>query len=241
MTHDFLVKMIKWRYTKFYKNEKWKIFVTNEEWAFSETSTIFDWKDKEFFTWANGSISSLWEYNNKIGFKYRFVDIKDNKKYIENNCKTEIEKVDLEMNLCEEKASKIKIESKKIKEREKCFEWYDERKKYHKCLDYKYNNKYIKTNIFYDWIEFNKKYKVDSSSKLFIYNWKIGFIWEKNNKNYIFYDWKIVSDYLDYFNENTCCMNMVFPFKILENGLLHYVFKRWNEFYIWIINLEWKK
>jgi len=26
------------------------------------------------------------------------------------------------MNLCEEKASKIKIESKKIKEREKCFE-----------------------------------------------------------------------------------------------------------------------
>jgi hypothetical protein len=73
-----------------------------------------------------------------------------------------------------------------------------------------------------------------------MYKWKIGFIWEKNKKLYIFYDWKIISNYFDIFPE-TIFDSEIFPFRILENGLLQYVFERDQNFYIWIINLEWKK
>jgi len=243
MTHDFLIKMLDWWFTEFYKNEKWKIFVTSSAWVFTETGTIIDFKNEniEIFTWTNWAVKNLWEYNWKIGFDFMFLDIKSNKKFNDLMCENIITLFDKNLKKCENKANLIKIEKDKIEAREKCFEGYDDNLEHNKCMDLKYSDEFRKRNIYYNWELFNEKYKVDSSKKLFIYNWKVGFIAEKNWKQFIIFDWKQVSNSFDEIRTQTCCMSMAYPFHILDKWLLIFVFKRDWKYFIWYNYLEWKK
>ena len=96
-------------------------------------------------------------------------------------------------------------------------------------------------NILYNWVDFNKKFNLDSSFRPFMYKWKIGFTWEKNKKLNIFYDWKIISKSFEPYEESIFSLESEIPFRILKNGLLQYIFRMGHDYYIWIINLKWTK
>ncbi len=106
------------------------------------------------------------------------------------------------------------------------------------------NNKrrkdFIVNNIYYDWYFINERYWVNSSSKLFSYNDKIWFIGEEEWKFYVYYDWKKVSEWFDKFMARACCSLSPYTFELFEDWKLFFLFKRWEKFYYWLIDLNEK-
>lgn len=87
-------------------------------------------------------------------------------------------------------------------------------------------------NIFYDGIIINDTFNVEGSRNLFKYDGKIGFIFEKDEKEQIFFDGKIVSSSFDRIIDKACCINPS-HFVLYDNGALVFMIENGDDkFYV---------
>lgn len=75
-------------------------------------------------------------------------------------------------------------------------------------------------NIFYNGETMNEKYGLSGSHFLFSYKDKLGFVTQKDGKEYIFFNSKIVSEGYDQIPTSSCCMTLPEVFKLYDNGAL---------------------
>ena len=93
-------------------------------------------------------------------------------------------------------------------------------------------------NTFYKGETMNEKYSVDDSENLFTVNGKIGFVATKNNKKFIMFDGKKVSQDFDEIRTHACCAISAYPFDTDQNGILSFLAKRGEKYYFVEINLK---
>lgn len=82
-------------------------------------------------------------------------------------------------------------------------------------------------NIFYNGETMNEKYGFETSHFLFSYKDKLGFVAQKDGKEHIFFNGKIVSRGYDSIPTSSCCMTLPEVFKVYDNGAL--VFRATNK------------
>lgn len=82
-------------------------------------------------------------------------------------------------------------------------------------------------NIFYAGETMNEKYGFSGSHFLFSYQNKLGFVAQKDGKEYIFFNGKIVSRDYDQIPTSSCCATIPPVFKVYDNGSL--VLRAWSE------------
>ena len=234
-TKEELKWLFKWIYTNFYKDSKENIYIFNKNFILKNKNEVINFKKKniELFEWADSAFSNMWVYNDKLWFSFLYLDKKNNTEYQKLNCDKIIKKEDE----CEEISLKENNNEKYLN----CYEKLEQDKNYNKCIDLLYDTKFIKNDTYYNYYFLDQKYNLDSSEKIFIYNWKIGFIAEKNKKKYIIFDWKKITKSFDDIHTKTCCISLPYPFYVLKNGLLAFVFKRDWEYFIWYSYLNWKE
>ena len=83
------------------------------------------------------------------------------------------------------------------------------------------------SNIFYKGEKMNEVYGFSGSHYLFSYKDKLGFVAQKDGKEYIFFNGKIVSEGYDSIPTSSCCMSLPVVFKLYDNGAL--VFRATNK------------
>jgi len=95
-----------------------------------------------------------------------------------------------------------------------------------------------RADIFYENEFFNEKYKVDHSRQVFTYKDKIGFIATKNDKTYIHFNGALISHTYDRIRTTSCCAVSAYPFSLFEEGILLFVAKRGEKFYLVRVDLN---
>jgi len=236
LSQDFLKKVIYDWYAEFFQDDKENIYTTNMKWVYIWEKNIFTKSD--MWDGTSWPIDKLWKIWDKISFEFLDLDLENNELYQKYGCKYTLYNYEKESRECYQSASKSK----------NFWSWYelcleDVSRKYPEaevCNNYKLWEKFekVKKNIYFDWELFNQEFNLDSSNNIFSYNWKIGFIAEKNWKYFIIYDWKQVSEYFDYIKTSFCCASPIFPFNIYEDWLLQYIFKRGEDYFVAYIDLK---
>ncbi len=94
------------------------------------------------------------------------------------------------------------------------------------------------TNIFFRNETINEKYGVEGSKKLFAFKEKIGFIAQKNDKTFIFFDGRKISDDFDEIRADTCCVASNYTFELYENGILFFMARRGEKYFFVEIDIN---
>jgi len=100
------------------------------------------------------------------------------------------------------------------------------------------NTPIVSRNIWYNNETINEKFAVDVSSYLFSYQDKIGFVGEKDGKNFIFFNGQKISQDFDEIRTNSCCATFAYPIELDENGILFFLAKRGEKYFFVEINLN---
>lgn len=93
-------------------------------------------------------------------------------------------------------------------------------------------------NIWYRGETVNEKYGVTDSSYLFSFRDKTGFVAEKDGKYFFFFNGQKVSEGFDMIITHGCCAVFPYPIKIDENGILFFMAKRGEKFFLVEVNLN---
>jgi len=93
-------------------------------------------------------------------------------------------------------------------------------------------------NIWYEGETLNEKYGVDSSSYLFSYKDKTGFVGEKNKKKFFFFNGRKISQEFDEIRTHGCCSIFPYPVEADENGILFFMAKRGEKYFLVEVNLN---
>lgn len=93
-------------------------------------------------------------------------------------------------------------------------------------------------NTWYKKETMNEKYRLDGSYYLFSYKDKIGFVAIKDNKKHIFFNRYKVSGDFDEIRTYSCCAIMPYPLKIYDNGILFFMGKRGEKYFLVEVNLN---
>lgn len=96
-------------------------------------------------------------------------------------------------------------------------------------------------NIWYNWETINEKYHLSGSSHLFIYNNKIGLVWEKDSKKFILFDWVKISSEYDEISTHSCCAFHHYPLQLDKNWNFLFLAKKWTQYVFVEINLNKKQ
>lgn len=91
---------------------------------------------------------------------------------------------------------------------------------------------------FYGEADISKILEISYITKIFEYKGKIGFVGSKKNKYFVYFDNKQISKSFDEIRFLSCCDIPSFPFKIYENGILNFLGKRNNHYFLVEVNLE---
>jgi len=100
------------------------------------------------------------------------------------------------------------------------------------------NNPVIVRNIWYKGETLNEKYGVESSSSLFSYKDKTGFVGEKNGGKFFFFNGQKVSQDFNEIRTQACCAIFPYPIEIDENGILFFMAKRVEKYFLVEANLN---
>lgn len=121
---------------------------------------------------------------------------------------------------------KSDLSDKELKERYECYEKYSYVGGGQEICGY------VKSHLeyFYEEPNFSQRVGVDSVSKIFEYNGKIGFVGEKNGKWAVYFDQQKVSEDFDQIRTTACCAIRTFPFKIYDNGVIFFMGKRGEQY-----------
>jgi len=93
-------------------------------------------------------------------------------------------------------------------------------------------------NIWYGAETINEKYAVESSSLLFSYKDKIGFVGGKNGKKFFFFNGQKVSQDFDEIRTHSCCAIQSYPIELDRNGILFFLGKRGEKYFFTEVNLN---
>lgn len=93
-------------------------------------------------------------------------------------------------------------------------------------------------NIWYGAETINEKYAVESSSFLFSYKDKIGFVGGKNGKKFFFFNGQKVSQDFDEIRTHSCCAIQSYPIELDRNGILFFLGKRGGKYFFTEVNLN---
>ena len=88
-------------------------------------------------------------------------------------------------------------------------------------------------NIWYKGNTINEQFEVNSSSYLFSFKDKIGFVAENNGQKAFYFNGKKVSKYFDEIRTTSCCATFAYPIRLDSNGILFFLAKR-NEKYFFV-------
>lgn len=91
-------------------------------------------------------------------------------------------------------------------------------------------NEKSRREYFYGEPNFSQKVGVDSVSKIFEYNGKIGFIGEKNEKWAVYFDGQKISGDFDEIRTTACCTIRTFPFRVYNNGTIFFMGRRGEQY-----------
>lgn len=100
------------------------------------------------------------------------------------------------------------------------------------------NNPVNIRNIWYKGETLNEKYGVESSSYLFSYKDKTGFVGENIGKKFFFFNGQKISQDFDVITTHACCSVFPYPIEIDENGILFFMAKRGEKYFFVEINLN---
>ena len=100
------------------------------------------------------------------------------------------------------------------------------------------NNPIITNNIWYNNETINEKYEVDSSSYLFSYKNKTGFVGEKDGKKFVFFNGQKISENFDEIRTTSCCAIFFYPIELDKNGIMFFLAKRGEKYFFVEINLN---
>lgn len=100
------------------------------------------------------------------------------------------------------------------------------------------NNQVVIRNIWYKGETLNEKNGVESSSYLFSYKDKIGFVGEKNGEKFFFFNGQKISQDFDVITTHACCAVFPYPIEIDENGILFFMAKRGEKYFLVEANLN---
>ena len=84
------------------------------------------------------------------------------------------------------------------------------------------NKVMAKSNIFYNGKTFNETYNIEESYHLFSFKEKIGFVGKNNEKYYIYFDGKKISNGYEYILSDGCCA-VPYLLEVYENGVLAFL------------------
>lgn len=101
-----------------------------------------------------------------------------------------------------------------------------------------YETLWATRNTRYDGQTMNELYDLDESSFLFNYNNKIGFVAGKNNKKFVIYNGKQVSEFYDEILTYSCCAMYHYPLQIDQNGLFLFLAKKGKNYPFVEIDLD---
>lgn len=93
------------------------------------------------------------------------------------------------------------------------------------------------TNIFFNNELINEKYNIKSSKELFVFKEKIGFIGEENNKSFIFFNGKKISDDFDEIRTGVSAMSN-YIFELYDNGILFFMARRGEKYFFVEIDIN---
>ncbi|MDD2656520.1 MAG: hypothetical protein PHQ18_03055 [Patescibacteria group bacterium] len=100
------------------------------------------------------------------------------------------------------------------------------------------NNPITTNNIWYNDETINKKYEVDSSSYLFSYQNKTGFVGEKDGKKFVFFNGQKISENFDEIRTTSCCAVFSYPIELDKSGIMFFLAKRGEKYFFVEINLN---
>lgn len=100
------------------------------------------------------------------------------------------------------------------------------------------NNPISVRNIWYKGETLNEKYEVESSSYLFSYKDRVGFVGEKKGKKFFFFNGQKISQDFDAITTHACCAIFPYPIEIDENGILFFMAKRGEKYFLVEANLN---
>jgi len=100
------------------------------------------------------------------------------------------------------------------------------------------NNPIITNNIWYNNETVNEKYSVESSSYLFAYKNKTGFVGEKDGKKFVFFNGQKISENFDEIRTTSCCAIFSYPIELDKNGIMFFLAKRGEKYFFVEINLN---
>ena len=100
------------------------------------------------------------------------------------------------------------------------------------------NRPTVNRNIWYNQETMNEKFNVQTSSLLFAFKNKTGFVAERDNQNFIFFNGQKVSENFSELITAECCGTPKYPFTLHENGILFFIAKRSEKYFIIEINLN---
>lgn len=103
---------------------------------------------------------------------------------------------------------------------------------------YYQRNKKVHQNIFYKDETINEKYDLEGSKNLFSYKNAVGFVAEKNGKYYVMFNGQKISDNFDVIRTKGCCAIEAYPFQLDENGILYFMGKRGEKYYMVEVDLN---
>lgn len=100
------------------------------------------------------------------------------------------------------------------------------------------NTPIVERNIWYNDETINEKYLVEASSHLFAYKDNIGFVGEKDEKKFFFFNGQKISRDFDEIRTNSCCAIFAYPIELDKNGILFFLAKRGEKYFFVEINLN---
>ncbi|MFA7244587.1 MAG: hypothetical protein WC070_00185 [Candidatus Magasanikbacteria bacterium] len=100
------------------------------------------------------------------------------------------------------------------------------------------NNPITTHNIWYQDETINEKYEVDSSSYLFSYQNKTGFVGEKDGQKFVFFNGQKISEDFDEIRTSSCCAIFSYPIELDKNGIMFFLAKRGEKYFFVEINLN---
>jgi hypothetical protein len=94
------------------------------------------------------------------------------------------------------------------------------------------------SNVWYKDETMNEKYAIESSSFLFSYKDKIGFVGGKNGKSFFFFNGQKVSQDFDEIRTHSCCSIWAYPIELDQNGILFFYGKRGGKYFFTEVDLN---
>ncbi|HAZ28223.1 MAG TPA: hypothetical protein DCY48_00375 [Candidatus Magasanikbacteria bacterium] len=100
------------------------------------------------------------------------------------------------------------------------------------------NRPIVRRNIWHNGETLNERYGVDGSSYLFSFKEKIGFVAEKDEKTFFFFNGQKISEDFDEIRTHGCCTIFPYPISLDDSGILSFLARR-QKSYFWVeINLN---